>query len=419
MRQYNLKTKWVLTASLFAVLATQSAFQISSLKKPTNSGEYSMSLISSDQINELEAQTGQACTSSECTMTVTDYNGLMDQILNLTKAVEELKAQKQPITPTTTASATPTVAVVTPTNPYPDCEEQTPDETRQERRDRLACIKKEKEKEKKALLTEKFEDRMERIIDRCETDTTCLSEGFSNEVSKYTGKKSLPVPTVAKYFKQMVGAELAKTLFSSDQDQFTNSLASIQSTLQNLPEEYSTLKKSTIDAVKTKSQQQAQAVSQGYQELNQLSQQSNPQAYFAKAEEVKQAHSVLNYYATSYTSAISESINVAHDQSLLDYYKKNYLPDMQKLMSTVYSTPSTTTDQNARVNRDGTQTSTPSANQNNVNNQTRNGRSGAVDNGKITREGNSPFVIPTDRTIRFGQPTDTPNGTRRANRSNQ
>lgn len=415
MKNFNMNIKWVLTASLLALLTTQGAYQFSSLNK-NNSGELNLSSeaapskTSSKQVKTEASSSAEAvCTTGECTVSVAEFNQMMAKISSLEAMIVELKNQKPQSTQAPAPESVPTAPATTVAqniNLDSNCDPARSDETRQERRDRLACEKEEREQAKSDALVERFEAKMERLQDRCDQDVNCLAEGFTSEISKYTGSKKLPAAIIVNYYRLMVTTPLEKVLYSSNPEDLTSSISTLQTVLQNLPEQYSSLKKDLLAKVQTQTRVAATKVAQSYSNLNTLSKQNNPEAYFQAYQQTQQDHSALTYLSNSYSSSIVESLNTNSDFSALDYYKKTYIPDMQKIMSSILSgtvqvtaTPATTVaTPTPATSTPATVSTTPEATTAQPATNTRDGRSNAAtttSDNKMTRDQNL-WLIPQD-----------------------
>lgn len=452
MKQVNstqsfVKQKWFLTASLLAVLAGNSALQSSFLSSSLNSGTFEMSseakpvvVKPSDKTRQPEyvnpflkndpkktqAQSVEsgACTSGDCKTTAApsvllkleDYNNLIARIAELEKQTADAKA----------AEVKPVVAKPTETTTT----EPEKTETRSEKRDRLAQEKKDKELEKQDERVAKFEDKMENIKDKCDKDLSCLTSEFTSALDKFDGKNSIPAGVVNKYFKSMVSAPLSRSLYTDGPDSQA-SLEVLQSIMSDVPAQYRGIKEITMDAIRYQATVPANHINQGYKSADDLSKQNNPQAYFQQINTTRDEQQTLTTQATSYTAVIEQSLRETGDTSSLSYYQRSYLPNMQKIMSSLTSPTSevntTTPTQNNNVNttRDSRNGQTaPVQNQQpnpQFNNQFNNG---PQDNSKMTNpqtRGGAPQGVSSqtawtlstpDNSFQQGQPSTTTRGGR-------
>lgn len=358
--------KWILTASLLAVLATQYTFQNSSLdmKKSIslnnykNAGEFVLASTVDDEAKHYAAEKKvevEAATKllTESGLTVTGTCKECETPATSTKAptIEELLIKITTLEKTLeTQSVKTTVATEVVVANESECEPARSDESRAERRERIQCEKSEKAEIKKQKLqdkiiarVEKFEDKMADLKEKCADDLECLTSGFTSALSRYEGSNALPKIVVSKEFKSVVGSALNKAMYSADADTVNATLASIQGLLQEMPDQYKELKQTVVDSVKTQTKIAADKVTSGYTQLTALSKANNPQAYFEAAEAIKAEHYGMSTLANAYSSSIIESIKTTEDSSMFSYYQKSYVPDMQKIMSSIGTAVTTTT----------------------------------------------------------------------------
>lgn len=414
----TLNKKWILTASLLAVLSTQYSFESSSQKfnsasAVNNYGEFVLASKSGDptKVDDLnnnnkiktEAMSITDCPDGTCkTIVLSPTNSFKLSMDDFAKFTALFKIANPTTTPVTTAAVA---------NPDSDCEPYSPTETAQEKRDRIKCEKEEKktakedakkakEEELKEKLQEKFQEKVDALSDKCNQDLECLSSGFTSILSRFDGKKSLPDSTVKEAFKSAVGPSLKKALVSGDLDAMENA----QSLLQDMPEKYKSLKQNIILAVKAQATITANKVSAEYSAVNELAKQNKTQEYFQALATAQQDHQNLNTMVLSYSRSIEQSLSSSQDTSTIAFYQKSYVPDMNKIMAAVIS---------------GVQTLDPK-------NNTRNDRNGATGvNGtgstalpvqeKMTRD-NSNWTVPsTNQGVQFGTPANQSRGGRGPN----
>jgi hypothetical protein len=340
--------KWLLTASLFAVLAGNYSFQSSSLvagtidmsseAAPTEEGAVQTPPIQIDRSPvppKPEAKTKtEASTTADCkdcktpavptvTVNLEDYQKLLTRIKQLEKAQE---AKKEAANDGAEKPAKETVVK----------------ETAAEKRERLAEEKAEKAQAKKDAEAEKmeervakFEDKMEQIKVKCEKDLACLTESFTSALSRFQGRNSIPAETVNKYFKSMISAPLARSLYSDDMSTAAAEVA-LAAIMSETSEQYgSGLKKITMDAVRYQSAVPAEQIKEGYKAANEYSKQNNPQAYFQQLQITQNEEKALKSKVSSYSQTIAQSLGANDDTSSLSYYKQSYLPNMNKIMSSM------------------------------------------------------------------------------------
>lgn len=413
----TLNKKWILTASLLAVLGTQYSYQSSSqdfksASSVKNYGEFVLASTSGDNTtadkkDPNDKKTTEAVNPTECadckTFVLSPTNTLKLSLEDYTKLLTQIKLEADKVAPAAPAPA--------PVVSDSDCEPARADETRAERRERIQCEKDEKaqakldkENDKKQARIEKFEDKMEALKDKCADDLECLSSGFTTALSRYEGKDALPAAVVAKAFNSTVGVPFKKALASNDPEVLVNA----QSLLQDMPEQYKVLKQAVILAVKNQSTVNANKVSAQYAAVNELSKQNKPQEYFEALALAQQDHQALNNLVMGYSSSIEQSLDLAGDQSTTAFYLKSYVPDMKKIMAGITTgIPANTTTIDAK-------------------NNTRDARNGTVTNNgtsstalpemeKMTRDqnNNGQWVAPTgSQGLQIGTPTNQSRGGR-------
>lgn len=329
----TLNKKWILTASLLAVLVTQYSFQSSSqdfksASVSKNSGEFVLASTASSDKTSTEAINPTEC--KECkTFVLSPTNTLKLSLDDYSKLLTQILP---------TATATKTVAATKVVDS--DCEPIRSDETRNERRERIQCekdekaqIKLDKENDKKQARLDKFEDKMEALKDRCASDLECLSSGFTTVLSRFEGSNSVPVTAVTKAFNSVVGVSFKKALTSNDPE----ALANVQSLFENMPESYKALKQAVIAAVKTQTTISASKISAQYAAVNELSKQNKPEEYFEALATAQKNHQGLNNLVLGYSASIEQGLESAGDISTMAYYQKSYVPDMKKIMASITS----------------------------------------------------------------------------------
>ncbi len=405
----TLNKKWILTASLLAVLGTQYSFQPSSLgiqsvSSVQNYGEFVLASTSPEATtadpnssNKTEATNPNECKDCK-TFVLSPTNTLKLSLEDYTKLLTQIQLQ----VPAATPAALPVA------NPDSDCEPARADETHAERRERIQCEKDEKKqakedklKEKQEARIEKFEDKMEALKDKCADDLECLSSGFTSTLSRYAGKNVLTAAVINKAFNSVVGVPFKKALASND----PAAVANAQSLLQDMPEQYKALKQAVIIAVKAQATLSANKVSAEYAALTEISKQNNPQAYFEAAAQTQQDHQTLNNLIFGYSTAIEQSLDLAGDTSTIAFYQKSYVPDMKKILAGVASGKAAETTIDPKNN-----------NRNDRNNVTGvNGTSSTslAENEKMTPNSNNQWSMPTsNQGLQIGTPQSNSRGGR-------
>ncbi len=453
---HGMKQKWILTASLFTLLAGNYAFQMSSKNvgavelsssKPVSSkpaaakpasnemetqneaylkskaddkaSEEATKKREDDRDKEMARLLGQqkaetaktqaataepgSCTSGDCKTTAAPSVLLkMDDYNKLIARIAELEKQKPAV------------------KPEDDKKEDAKPETRAEKRERLAQEKKDKEKEKQDERVAKFEDKMEDIKDKCDKDLQCLASEFTTALTRFDGKNAIPSAIVNRHFKSLISGPLAKSLYSDSADGHAT-LEVLQSLMSEIPSQYAGIKQITMDTVRYQAQLPATRVNQGYKSADALSKQNNPQAYFQQLNQTREEQQALTVQSTAYTAAMEQSLRETGDQSSLSYYQRSYLPNMQKIMNSLMSPngvdqagqqqqqDTTTTTRTARTGQNGVQ--------NAAQNQQQNSNSQKMTN-PSTRTGTAgqqqlQWTTPTQNNgFQQGQPTTNSRGGR-------
>ncbi len=388
MKQVSLgKQKWFLTAALFTVLAGNYAFQTSSKnsgafdlssEKPV-SAEVALQKREDDRDKEMARLLGLQKVETAKTQAATTAAGACKDcgesaapsVLLKLEDYNKLTARIAELEKKTTESAKPVEEKK---------EDAAKPETRAEKRDRLAQEKRDKLKEKEDERVVKFEDKMQDIQDKCEKDLQCLATEFTTALSKFDGKNSIPKGVVNKFFKSMISAPLARSLYT-DGPNSQAALEVLQSLMSDVPEQYRGIKEITMDAVRYQASTPANRVSQGYKTLNELSKQNNPQAYFEQLNRTREDQQTVANQSTAYSALIEQTLRETGDQSSFSYYQRSYLPNMTKIMNSM-TVPSTVEqaqqqqqlDNSTRNSRNGQAVQTQQQNQQQLNaNQTRGG----------------------------------------------
>lgn len=355
------------------------------------------------------------CADGSCKSVVLEMAALEKFAANLASAVKS------------SASATATVATATvlakadkEESEY-DCDftEDGKAETRAQKRDRLRCEKQEKEKSKREDRIAKFEDKMESIKDRCEvtsseTKLECLTREFNNALTRYSGRNAIPVNTVQRYFKNVVGGELSKMLFNNEVDQAT-AMSLLQDVFDGFPSEYSGIRQSILTAIQTETKTRAAAINQQYKLADSYAKQNKPQEYLQTMGEAQAAQAELTQMADVYSAAARTSDSFGEDVSFAKFYQQNYLPAMRQIFTSMGAATAAveatkektegtnTTRQNTRGSTTGTTTGT---------------RGSATTDMKVNGQPSQwEFLGSSTGGVRVGTPSNTSRGNTRGGRS--
>lgn len=381
--------KWLLTTALLAVLGANHSFQTNSLEvaQIENSGVFEMSqmaaptsptvttrstrssvspttsvsptaTVSTAAVASATAlpRTGQAaavdntgneikfmsegkviaagtCADGSCKSVVLD-------VATLQKLAASVVSATASVAPRPTAAPAPASAtVVAAADEEYDCDftEDGKPETRAQKRDRLKCVKNEKERVKKEDRIAKFEDKMEDIKDRCEVTTSetkleCLTREFNNAVSRYSGRNAIPANVAQRYFKNVVGAELSKMLFNADVTP-QQAMSLLQDVFDGLPSEYGVIRQNILTAIQNETKTRSQAINQQYKLAETLK--NKPAEYLQTMGEAQTAQTELAQMVDVYSAAARTSDSFSEDVSFSRYYQTNYMPQMKSLFASM------------------------------------------------------------------------------------
>lgn len=270
------------------------------------------------------------CADGSCKSVVLEVAALEKIAASLSSAV------KSTASATTTTQALPQTLAQAESEYDCDFSEDGKPETRAQKRDRLRCEKEEKERTKREDRIAKFEDKMEDIKDRCEVSSEskleCLTRGFNNALTRYSGRNAIPQNVVQRYFKNVVGSELSKMLFNSDVDQ-TAAMSLLQDVFDGFPQEYSGIRQNILTAIQSETKNRAQAINQQYRLADSYAKQNKSQEYLQTMGEAQAAQAELGQMADVYSAAARTSDAFGEDMSFAKYYQQNYLPAMRQIFS--------------------------------------------------------------------------------------
>lgn len=414
----QLTHKWVLTSSLVAVLASTYSFR--SFSQTQVAGEFNMSSTAKEEPADLQKSKteGQAPAEGNCDgecvtafkpitlQTQEDYEKFVARITQdiLSKIESKPASEKQPEQQTEKPVEKELTAV------EEECGIASADETRQEKRDRLDCEKDFKAQVKKDERLAKFEERMEKIQDKCDKDLDCLTSEFSSALSRYDGKNAIDAAIVNKYYKRMIEPEFLKSLYSDDQEKMELALSAINNLITEIPENYKSVKQNTMIAI----QRQANTVAETLRKTRTDLQSANdPQKYFEALPQIEKTQSQFDYLTQSYSQTLVNSLQASNDTTAADYYRKSYLPDMNKLLILSRSTLSTGQQVNNQNPNQTLSEQTPGQSRDDRNQISPNQTTDINKMTQPTLEQNWNYLDQNQyNTINFGSPSSTSRGTR-------
>lgn len=362
------------------------------------------------------------CADESCKSVVLDMSTLEKFASNLVSATSRVAPTMQ------VASAAATVVAEADF----DCDftEDGKPESRAQKRDRLRCVKQEKERTKREDRIAKFEDKMDDIKDRCEvsaseTKLECLTREFNNAVTRYSGRNAIPANVAQRYFKNVVGSELSKMLFNSDVSP-QQAMSLLQDVFDGLPSEYSTIRQNILSAIQSETKTRTQAINQQYKLAETLK--NKPQEYLQTVGEAQQAQAELGQMVDIYSAAARTSDSFSEDTSFARYYQTNYMPQMKSLFASMgpqgATGTTTTTDKVENPTRGntrgsattGTPTSVPSATPGLIPNAGT--RGAATTSTKIGSPAPTQWdFLNNSAGVRVGQPSTSSSGNSRGARS--
>lgn len=441
--------KWLLTTALLAVLGANYSFQSSSMtiaQADHNSGVFELSQVAPTTVSP--TATVSPVTSVSPTAVVsptTDYKGKQvdfkttegqviatgtcadgscSTVLLNAETLRNLPAQvlalaKPTVSTTAVAAAVSGPAVLAQADSEYDCDftEDGKPETRAQKRDRLRCEKQEKDRIKSEDRIAKFEDKMENVKDRCEVTRSeskldCLTREFNNVLNRYSGRNAVPMSVVQRYFKNIIGTELSKTLFNSDVDPETAKSA-LQAILDGFPAEYAGIRQNILSAIQAETKNRATAINQQYKQADTYAKQNKSAEYLQTMGQAQAAQQELGQMVGVYSAAARTSEAFGEDVSFSKYYQQNYLPSMREIFAGIGPVAATTTtdkpaDGGTRQNtRGGTSTgTTPTTG---TRGQSATGTTFKAADGQPTQW---EFLNGGSSGVRIGNPSTTATGTR-------
>lgn len=386
--------KWLLTTALLAVLGANYGFQASSLALHKDSGLFEMSSETSGGTGTRSTRDSQTvtpsatplpksgekppvdntgkevnfvregkvlatgtCADGACKSVVLNMSTLETFAANLVSATSRVAPTSQ-----VAATVTATTTEVESADADYDCDftEDGKPETRAQKRDRLKCVKDEKEKIKKEDRIAKFEDKMEDIKDRCDVTTSetkleCLTREFNNAVSRYSGRNAIPTNVAQRYFKNVVGTELSKMLFNNTITP-QQAMSTLQDVFDGLPSEYGVIRQNILTAIQNETKTRAQAINQQYKLAETLK--NKPAEYLQTVGEAQAAQTELAQMVDVYSAAARTSDAFSEDTSFSRYYQTNYMPQMSSLFASMGVQGSTDTTTTPEKVENPTQTNT-------------------------------------------------------------
>jgi len=357
------------------------------------------------------------CADGSCKSVVLDMATLEKFAANLVSATSR-------VAPTTQVAAAVTASATVVADADYDCDftEDGKPETRTQKRDRLKCVKSEKERVKKEDRIAKFEDKMDDIKDRCEvtsseTKLECLTREFNNAASRYSGRNAIPANVAQRYFKNVVGAELSKMLFNSEITP-QQAMSTLQDVFDGLPSEYGVIRQNILTAIQNETKTRSQAINQQYKLAETLK--NKPAEYLQTVGEAQAAQAELGQMVDVYSAAARTSDAFAEDTSFSRYYQTNYMPQMKSLFaamgpqgSTGTTTPEKVENPTRGNTRGGATTGTPTS----IPNAGTRGQATTTTKVGASNPPQWSFLDNSSAGVRVGSPSNTSSGNTRGARA--
>ncbi|MFN3455335.1 MAG: hypothetical protein ACK41T_10285 [Pseudobdellovibrio sp.] len=352
----------------------------------------------SDKPHRTEAAVSNtsACPNNECSeapdqapITAAQLNELVQKVEALEKLIAESKARISADQAKNQSQDTKTARV---SSKYEDCiqVEEGETETREQKKERLACEKEAKDNEKLEKLASRLDDKIERMQKKCDSDVECLATEFNSALRGFSGSNKLPDEMVRQQFKIVVGSELSKSLYGMDAESAASALSKI---LASVPAQYKGVKQTALDLVKTQATQKAASVTQLYAQANTVSKTNNPQAYLQIMNQAQQEHSELTRTTEAYSAIARNYITSTGDSDFAKYYQSSYLPSLQRVFnSIIVSEASNTANNNSNTT-------------NTANTRTSDAR---VSNNVASTTTNNAWDSSINSGVQFGAPTFQP-----------
>ncbi len=291
--------------------ATQASLPTS--PAPTNANAIESAILAS----------GFTCNNTE------DCKSALQKLIGPLVEAAALAAKTNPATQKTEAAAVATVDVSKCTIDLAGKPETTTQKLK-----RQTCEKTEKERFAKREATEAFKARVKDIRTSCKEEgknekLSCLSTAFAGELNDFD-EDLISKDVVRSEFAKLIGADLKKSLYNDDlgPEEMAESLYNI---FNDIPEEFSELKKSVLTTMNAKAKEKAAEITKMYKE-SQVKALSNP-AEAAMLNQSAQAEQAEFFnMAKVYNSALMTS-DVMGDSSFKKYYTNSYLPSLNSIYS--------------------------------------------------------------------------------------
>ncbi|OFZ30496.1 MAG: hypothetical protein A2622_08825 [Bdellovibrionales bacterium RIFCSPHIGHO2_01_FULL_40_29] len=407
MKQFSgTKHKWLLCTALVMALGSQSYYQIAS--NQMNQTE----LASTATTTPAAPATAPALTTEAKTINKSEAcEGGCDtnaQVLAAAmKIIEAANANK-------TEKMTP---VETPKERHERIAQE-----RKEAREEIARIKKEKAEEKREAAraakierNEAFTAEAADIGEECSGNIECSVGRMSTLLIEYSGEKNkVDTSVVTKAFNAHIAKDLRAALRDPENSQKVSEI--MYQLSADIPSEYRVIKEKAVDLVRNEAKARANEVNKNFKMADTLAKSGRP-------AESNQYFTAGLLAADAFTSdskmladGISSGLESANDTTTMEYVRRGYFPDLQKLMaemrnpsnfdatnlgqSTTFSSTLDTKKEDTTVSPTTTTTVTTRGN--------RNGNA-TVTNTSIGSKSN---IL---QGVQFGSPSKTPRGSRGSN----
>ena len=215
---------------------------------------------------------------------------------------------------------------------------------KKERKEQIAKEKKEKEQEAKEEANDSFKEKVSEIAEECVGDgPSCSAEKFTHLLSDFSGKNKVKPESkeVIKAFNSLVGNKLRSAAANPDSsEEVAKTLLILGS---DLPSEYNNIsfKKNALEMVSAGANLQAQAINNKFVMAQALSKRNDMQSTMQVTtlmSEGLQQRQQLQMNLQQETSSMVDGLQSAGDTNTLAYMSSVYLPNVNKLITSLLDT---------------------------------------------------------------------------------
>jgi hypothetical protein len=318
---------------------------------PTQKAERSKALIadySAKILAEQKAKTEAVVTSTGCTSGDCDKKFTATEVEDIIKALlkKEATIAKDDAAAKEALAKAEALKNETPAERRIRLREEREDARAEAKRkkDEIAEAKAEKIRVAKEIRNDEFTDKAEEMAEKCGEDLNCKVSGMASLLNRYTGRnRQIDMITVSKAYNLYIDKDLKAGLRGDDGDEGkANALQAIKSLASEIPSAYKGLKTRTIDAVKTAEQDHAKAVNTQFRMAEQFAKLNKPTESLAARQQGFAEEAVFRADAYMYSRGLQDSLQSVRDTTTLEYFKTNYIPEMNRLLANLYNTTGVT-----------------------------------------------------------------------------